>query len=265
MQRLEYKYLLPIPAADELRRLLAPFVTLDAYAAMQPSRAYTVRSLYFDTSELDFYHDKIEGVRDRLKLRVRAYGRRTAAADVWLEVKRKSGRVVLKQRARLPYAEVPALFEDGDVATHVPACDDEVDAREQAGRFLYHLHARKLRPIITTVYEREAWTSRAEPWVRVTIDRQLRYQPEATLDALFNANESFYSIPGHGVIEVKTLVGIPKWLQSILASVQVTQEAVSKYVICVAHRESTDHRRPASPAWSVARKGAAPTSHVHRP
>ena len=58
---------------DDIRRALKPYIRLDNFAAKTSSGEYTVRSIYFDTRNMDFYHEKIEGLRVRKKIRVRGY------------------------------------------------------------------------------------------------------------------------------------------------------------------------------------------------
>ena len=265
MQRQEFKYLLPVSCAGELRRKIGPFVTRDSHATGRPYNEYTVRSLYLDTVNLDFYHDKLEGVHDRMKLRVRTYNTYAPEIPAWLELKKKSGRTVNKLRTSLPFDEIAPLLMDGDIARHVPPGTGSNEQQSNARRFLFYLHSRMLRPVITTIYERDACFARMEHTVRITIDRDLRYQPVGTLDTLFEANGSAYSIPDHCVIEVKTPVGIPRWLGAILAHFEVRQEAVSKYVICLSHREALSHSRPTSPLWwSASLKGASSSLHAQR-
>jgi hypothetical protein len=98
LPRLEYKYLVPGELLPRLRRMIAPFVETDAHAVVYGTRGYTVRSIYFDTRALDFYHEKLAGLEARKKLRLRGYNGNGARCVVFLEIKRKHAASVTKNR-----------------------------------------------------------------------------------------------------------------------------------------------------------------------
>src|SRR5699024_6183976 len=84
----------------------------DAYAG---PRGYGVWSVYYDTSRLRFYFEKIEGLKFRRKLRIRRYGETGEAADenspVSVEIKQRVNRVTQKRRVILPYERALALCD----------------------------------------------------------------------------------------------------------------------------------------------------------
>ncbi len=249
MERLEYKYVLPLSRLDELRRRILPYVQGDLHAHGEPFAEYTVRSLYFDTAALDFYEEKVEGVRERMKIRIRAYNDYTTDATSFLEIKKKTGRVISKHRALIPYRNVEPLLSDGDVARHVP-CNNAADPQHDIARhFLFHFYTRSLQPCVTNIFEREAYLCRWNNAIRLTIDKNLRFQTQGSVDALFERNDAFYAMPNRFVFEVKTHLGIPCWLKRVLGQFDVLQEAVSKYVTCVflikeqGNRYSTTYHR----------------------
>ncbi len=70
--RLEYKYLVPRERLDALRAQMRPYLRADGFTAKtSANKGYTVRSIYFDTAEMDGYLEKIEGIGVRKKIRVR--------------------------------------------------------------------------------------------------------------------------------------------------------------------------------------------------
>nr|WP_232832245.1 VTC domain-containing protein [Nocardiopsis sp. FIRDI 009] len=88
--RYEPKYLVPVSRVADVRAELT--------ARMRPDRhgggsGYGVWSVYHDTRPLRFYHEKIEGLRFRRKLRVRRYGEVGAAPEdtpVSVEIKQRA-------------------------------------------------------------------------------------------------------------------------------------------------------------------------------
>ena len=84
MNRLEYKYLVPVELLPTLRKLILPYVELDYYASISGIGNYTVRTIYFDTSELKYFFDKIEGLEIRKKVRIRVYNNLNESSMLFL-------------------------------------------------------------------------------------------------------------------------------------------------------------------------------------
>ena len=79
--RFEKKYMISKPQAEILRMCLKPLCRLDR------GEKYWIRSLYFDTVKDDDRRDKLIGIPDRKKVRLRIYSLDSDTAR--LEVKRK--------------------------------------------------------------------------------------------------------------------------------------------------------------------------------
>jgi hypothetical protein len=132
----------------------------------------------------------------------------------------------------LPYQHLLRLFETSDVERYVSSEDHE-EARDNARRFLFHFHKQALRPTLNVIYEREAFLSKVDPGLRITFDKNLRYQNNVTLDSVFQETQALYALPNRLIFEIKTNAGIPLWLQLVLSKLTLQQEALSKYVICI--------------------------------
>src|SRR5688572_11241588 len=76
--RYEIKYLVPSVDAPALRAELTSRLDLDDNCG---DGAYGVWRVYYDTPQLRFYWEKIEGLRFRRKLRIRHYGDRSRVDD----------------------------------------------------------------------------------------------------------------------------------------------------------------------------------------
>ncbi len=232
MARVEYKFLVPNIMLPDLRSMILPHVEIDPYSAVRPGNEYTVRSIYLDTSRLRFYNEKLEGLKERKKLRIRGYNEFGASAAVFLEIKRKIGKVVTKHRSKMLYEDLAPFFETGEVEKYISALPEHEEARENARRFLFHFHRLALRPRVSVIYEREAFFFKFDHRLRLTFDKNLRVQNNVSLNSLFQQNHARYSLPNHFIFEIKTNSGIPTWLRLVLSRLDVNQEALSKYVIC---------------------------------
>ena len=61
--RYEYKYLVSSSLLPVLRKMIAPYIELDTHVEHKETHQYSVRSIYFDTPNFDYYFDKLEGVK----------------------------------------------------------------------------------------------------------------------------------------------------------------------------------------------------------
>lgn len=152
--RFELKYLVPVDQAAEIRDELAERMDTDPHS---PVGGYGVWSLYYDSPQLRFYWEKIEGLKFRRKLRIRHYGNLDGVTDdsmVCVEIKQRVNRVTQKRRIMLPYGVARQLCDDREMPEHSP--------KESA--FIQEVLAlvveSNLRPTAITGYQREALVGR---------------------------------------------------------------------------------------------------------
>ena len=230
--RSEYKYLVPNEVLPELRARIAPFVHLDRHGQGFEERGYTVRSIYLDTPSLRYYHEKEAGINVRRKLRVRGYNDCKDTGWVFLEIKRKVGDKVKKNRAPVFFRDLTPLFATGDVERYIQTSGHFPRAYDDAQRFFYHVYRYNLRPTHLTVYEREAFLGRFDATLRVTFDRNLRGGFYPSLGDIYREAGSRYVFPGHFIVEVKYNTRFPAWLRPILGRYSLRRRALSKYCRC---------------------------------
>jgi hypothetical protein len=241
MARIEHKYLVSLDALDRLRRALQPYLRLDDYAARNASKEYTVRSIYFDTINLDFFHEAIEGLRTRKKIRVRGYDHYLKNAMVFLEIKKKTDCFITKHRSPVEYESLMPLMATGDVQTYVCSTNGNGRAAENAKRFLFQVNRLSLRPYILIVYEREAYYSKFHHDLRITFDKNIRSMYRPSLDSLYKEKKAVLALPRSCILEVKSIISYPSWLQHILGEFELKMDSLSKYTLCI----DSHHRRQA--------------------
>jgi len=233
MSRLEYKYLVPVRKIAELRKLLNPYVYLDKYSERNPDNQYSVRSIYFDTLRLDYYHEKLAGLKRRKKLRIRGYDKLQDDSLSFLEIKRKNGPTISKSRAPVLYQQLVNLIDSGNIEAYQHSFNVIRNGYEDARSFLYHLYKSNLQPTIKIIYEREAYFYKFYNGVRLTLDKNLRSSLSVNPESLYDEENIIHSLPKHCILEVKLFGEIPLWLQDIISILELRQEAVSKYTICL--------------------------------
>jgi hypothetical protein len=221
--RYEIKYLVDRSMVDELRHELAARMDLDAYAA---GGGYGVWSVYYDTPQLRFYWEKIEGLRFRRKLRVRHYGDRFTVDDdtpVFVEIKQRVNRVTQKRRVRVPYHQARELCDQRQMIEYPWTGHGFLE------EVLGLVNGLDLRPVAMTGYQREAFVGRdADVGLRVTLDHRVRGRDR---DFHLGAEaENRLIIPAsRAVLEVKANDRVPYWLTDLTAKRNLSVVRVSKY------------------------------------
>lgn len=223
--RYELKYLVPVDLAAELRDELAERMDRDLNS---PVGGYGVWSLYYDSPELRFYWEKIEGLKFRRKLRIRHYGEPDGVSDaspVCVEIKQRVNRVTQKRRITLPYGTARQLCDGRELVEHSPK------ERAFIHEVLDLVVRLNLRPTAITGYQREALVGRgSDTGLRVTFDRRIRGR-----DRDFHLGqphpENRFTIPPHmSVMEIKVNERTPHWITDLAARRNLSLVRVSKYV-----------------------------------
>jgi SPX domain protein involved in polyphosphate accumulation len=221
--RFELKYLADRALVPLLRAELAARLDRDRFSA---HGTYQVWSRYYDTGDLRFYWEKIDGIRFRRKLRIRHYGEPRALAHdtaVWVEIKQRVNRVTQKRRARLGYAAALALCS-GREQPAVDAMDAAV--ADEVVRMVGEL---ALRPVTIVGYVREPYIGRdADIGLRVTIDSRIRAR-DRDLDLALEGENRFAVRPDLSIVEVKVNERVPTWLTDRIARHNLQLIRISKY------------------------------------
>ncbi len=233
MARIENKYLLSERMLPELKQALAPYLIYDRYSEAMKDKSYTVRSVYLDTTALDFYQEKLSGLKRRKKVRIRGYNDKSSTSIVFLEIKRKNGPTIKKSRAMVMYHDLQNLLAEGDVKKYVKSKNGSEPAYQEANNFFYYLNKLSLIPAIKVIYEREAFYYRFDDSLRITIDSNLRSSLDVSFNNLHTEENLTYALPGKAILEIKFEKEIPVWLQNILIKFKLSQQALSKYTNCL--------------------------------
>lgn len=223
--RFEYKYPIDLTTYYRLRSALVGLVQPCSYTRSAGERGYLVRSLYYDTFDARAYVEKIIGLPDRIKLRVRAYAAQPEQAGaVRVELKTRRGLIVRKFSTLLSWQGFQRWQRDPD---------------ELAGSDPVLIEFRRLTllqglaPNVLVDYRRQAFETRDGGDVRITFDRDLRF---ATAQTLFPSSAFFRPATGPAVLlEIKTANRSPRWLQQILAKLELPSRPHSKYASGVEH------------------------------
>ncbi|MBE5769012.1 MAG: polyphosphate polymerase domain-containing protein [Clostridiales bacterium] len=185
---------------------------------------YHIRSLYFDTVFDDALHDKLSGVQNRDKYRIRIYN--LTDKVIKLECKTKVGSLISKRSLSIPR----------DLCEQLIACDPTGLETTRSGLLsdVYReMTTRLLHPVVIVDYVREAYLHPAEE-VRITFDKQLR----TGLNSIDLFNPDVPTVPpfdnGEIILEIKYNRVMPPYIRDLINTYcgDAQQSAISKYTWC---------------------------------
>lgn len=182
---------------------------------------YLISSLYFDDYHQSAFFDKLSGIKDRKKFRVRVYNHQSDV--IKLERKIKRGYVTEKSHIRISKEEYDTLVS-GDVGflRH----KDGVVAKD----FYLYYRTKNLRPRLVVEYRREAFIYEYGD-VRITFDYFLKagiFQRD-----LFSNGYMISAIPHDQIIlEVKYTGYFPDVIRNTIQINNLQWQSISKYAKC---------------------------------
>jgi hypothetical protein len=217
--RFELKYVASVEAARELADALRAHAHPDPHSG---ERGYPVYSLYWDSPELTFFWEKLDGEKFRRKLRFRRYA---ADETVFVEIKQRIDRTVQKRRTRIELARALELFRPDGVASASPR--DAADPVLSEALLLCRRH--RLAPKVGVRYRRQAWFANFEPDLRVTFDTALEHDAhELDLSRPIERGRAILA-PDRSVIEIKFNHRVPLWLVALVQRHGLEVVRFSKY------------------------------------
>lgn len=227
-RRFECKYLITEGQASRVLKYAQPYVELDPFAARCPDGRYQISSLYLDGDDLCLYHETLAGVKDRFKLRIRAYSDRFED-PVFFEVKKRNDRVIVKERCRVRRAEIGPTI-DGWGAARERMALPELESLEA---FQSRCQRIKAKPRVLVRYNREAYMGTFDPTARVTFDRNLQTRGQRQHGQFFSP-AGWSSVEGGKVLlELKFNDSCPSWMTAIVRQEGLRRISFSKYALSV--------------------------------
>ena len=212
-RRYELKYIMDAEQADSVHDALARHMEPDRYAVS------TIRNIYFDTPNYLLARDSIARPMFKEKLRFRSYGIPSEDDEIFVELKKKYDSVVYKRRLAMPLGEAMEWF-----------CGNGKGPDTQIGREIGYTKVRypDIRPAFFLSYDREAYRSKDDCDLRITIDRNIFARTD---DVDLSSEIGGHPVlpEGYTLMEIKTMYGYPGWLTSVLSSSHLYRSRFSKY------------------------------------
>lgn len=242
LDRHEFKYVIPSSLVPRIREFIRPFCAPDPRARGTPPE-YVVTTLQLDTPTMALHRAKLSEANGRFKLRVRTYGE-PGESPVFLEVKKKFARTIVKTRAKIPFSAwgERLLYETRNALTFKSE-GEEIAFLD----FVRLVRETGAGPVALIRYTRESYMGVNDAYARITFDRKLLYQPGTSwdswgkgghwrcLDTPLSQNKQY---PFSGVIlEIKTLSDAPQWMLELIVQFNLEATGNCKYS-CAIWQES---------------------------
>ncbi len=253
-QRLELKYIIEESLALRIRDFVSSYLQIDEYGTTRSNLSYPVHSLYLDSDDVRLYWDTINGTKNRFKLRLRFYENR-ADAPVYFEIKRRMNNCILKQRGGVRRDAVDSLL-----AGHLP--EPSIMTSQAPGNlialqvFCQRMMSLRAHPKAHIAYLREAWVTPNDNSIRVTMDRQVKCEPEFStrlstqmsqpamafgqqviLEIKFTVHggkQSLWDTDEDFILDMQSRPRYPRWFEEMIRVFGLMQTGAAKYVEGVA-------------------------------
>lgn len=185
---------------------------------------YHIRSLYFDDCTNTAIQDKLDGVEQRKKFRIRIYNVKDDV--IKLECKEKHGQFISKSSLALTREQCELLI--ACKPTFLLSMGDPL-----AMEMYHHMRLQLLKPAVIVDYMREAYVHPFQD-VRITFDKDLR--TGVFSKDLFDVNlPTVRAIEGYDtILEVKFNKFLPAYFHQLIQTGSLQRCAISKF--CIARK-----------------------------
>lgn len=213
--RHEYKHRINRSDMIQLRTRLSSFLGHDRFAGEDGT--YFVKSLYFDNLWDKALREKVDGVNNREKFRIRYYG--TDTSFIRLEKKSKINGLCRKESVPITAEECRKII-DGDYSFLIGSDSNLMH------EFYAKLCYQQLRPRCIVAYRREAFVY-APGNVRVTIDSDI--SGSYNVREFLSPDLEFLQLYHEAVLEVKWDEYLPEIIRDSVQVKSRKSAAFSKY------------------------------------
>lgn len=215
--RNELKYFISYIDYLKIKEILANFLEIDSHSTSKDG--YWIRSLYFDTPGNKEYIEKIIGVENRKKIRLRLYD--LEDQRIKLEIKNKYNNYMKKETTFISRENAEKLI-NGEKSFLLDLQNTVLN------RVFYFMSEKYYLPVVIVDYFRDAFVGNFNN-IRITFDHGI----SACVTDLNLFKRNLHSVPVFDgltiVMEVKYNFFLPTWLKMALSCIRTIHSAISKY------------------------------------
>lgn len=215
--RKEVKYVIPLCKVLSIKECLDYILLRDDYCS---DGIYSVRSLYFDTVNNIDFAEKLAGVSERKKIRIRIYNGDASLCK--LELKEKKGDSQHKQSFLLTEDDAEML-----IMCNYRVLKKYFEQAKASVKVYSIMEQGHYRPAVMIEYDRLAYKYPLYD-TRITLDTNIK-STESNLN-IFDSQINYLPILSEmAVLEIKYNGKLMGFLSDVLTQFHLTQSAYSKY------------------------------------
>ncbi len=220
LKRQELKYYINFIDYFNISSIISKIFSKDPHNTS--NGAYHIRSLYFDNKSNQDYHQKINGIEKRKKIRIRLYNLNSSL--VKLEIKNKFNDYIVKKSL------IISTDDTGELISGNYNC--LLDYRDAVAVNVYKEFLKDFyRPVILIDYKREAYNYDLNQ-IRINFDSQIKKREINLGDLFINDNNASPVLSSNKIImEIKFNGRIPTWIKNLLQLPRFERCAISKYTL----------------------------------
>jgi SPX domain protein involved in polyphosphate accumulation len=212
-RRYELKYLLTTEQFNIIQNIIELYMNKEKFFNS------TIRNIYYDTPNYYLIRTSIEKPEYKEKIRIRSYKTVDETEEVFVELKKKYKKVVYKRREILPYNQAKRFLEQ-KIMPNVLQITKEIDYAIK--------YYNDLRPTLFLSYQRTAYIGKEDLNFRITFDKNIIWRTY-DIDLTKEVEGEYLLAPDMILMEVKTLMGLPRWLLDFLGENKIYKQSFSKY------------------------------------
>lgn len=226
--RFEIKYQISMIKRDIVIRQIQPFMELDSH--VNNNHHYEVRSLYFDSPFKKAFQEKVNGIKTRIKLRIRYYPhiQNGETELVFIELKKKVNENVSKTRVLAPFEDALKIIDNKTHEANNFYNNASKEDKSNLEEIWYLYNRYNLKPACLVCYNRQPYMDKLENRFRMTFDTNLKVR-NYNFDLHYGNGNKYILPPNICVMEIKFNSFIPKWAINLLQRNDIIQQKMSKF------------------------------------
>jgi SPX domain protein involved in polyphosphate accumulation len=212
-RRYELKYLLTTEQFNIIQNIIELYMNKEKFFNS------TIRNIYYDTPNYYLIRTSIEKPEYKEKIRIRSYKTVDETEEVFVEIKKKYKKVVYKRREILPYNQAKRFLEQ-------KIMPNELQITKEIDYAIKYYN--DLKPTLFLSYQRTAYIGKEDLNFRITFDKNIIWRTY-DIDLTKEVEGEYLLRPDMILMEVKTLMGLPRWLLDFLGENKIYKQSFSKY------------------------------------
>jgi len=222
--RFEFKYIIKKGISKLIQNEVKNFMTQDSFA--NNNNNYLVRSLYFDNNLFTCFNEKIDGIKNRHKFRIRTYtDQKNSYSPLFLEMKGRNNQRTFKNRTKINKTDLSFFYKQNDLFN----LKKKYFKNKVIDQYIFDSYKKRIIPKVLIDYKRLPLLSRNGLYFRLTFDSEIK---ACKSNDIFNNNANWkVCIPDNDILEVKFDFTIPPWFHRIIQSYELKRISISKFVL----------------------------------